>query len=76
MTKHSFEPTALGALASVAHDKYTSNKMLKQPLYRKVHSRARGVHHNFGGEYRHGREPTQRNYARWGVYVLQRAIRR
>jgi hypothetical protein len=55
MTKHSFESTALGALASVAHHKYTPNKMLKQPLYRKVNTRARGVHHNFGGEYRHDR---------------------
>ncbi len=28
------------------------NKGRKAPLYRKVNTRARGVHHNFGGEYR------------------------
>ena len=27
----------------------------KKPLYRKVNTRARGVHHNFGGDYRHSR---------------------
>ena len=29
--------------------------MLKNPLYRKVNTLARGVHHNFGGESRHER---------------------
>ena len=29
--------------------------MLKAPLFRKVNTRARGVHHNFGGDYRHDR---------------------
>jgi hypothetical protein len=29
--------------------------MQKKPLYRKVNTRARGVHHNFGGQYRHQR---------------------
>ena len=27
----------------------------QEPLYRKVNTRAHGVHHNFGGEYRWGR---------------------
>ena len=27
----------------------------KEPLYRKVNTRARGVHHHFGGDYRHQR---------------------
>jgi hypothetical protein len=27
----------------------------KEPLFRKVNTRARGVHHNFGGDYRHDR---------------------
>ncbi len=27
----------------------------KKPLYRKVNTRARGVHHNFGGDYKHSR---------------------
>ncbi|MEJ1353724.1 MAG: hypothetical protein RPU52_14495 [Candidatus Sedimenticola sp. (ex Thyasira tokunagai)] len=27
----------------------------KNPLYRKVNTRARGVHHNFGGDYRNSR---------------------
>ncbi len=27
----------------------------KKPLYRKVNTRARGVHHNFGGDYRNSR---------------------
>ena len=31
------------------------NRSGKEPLYRKVNTRARGVHHNFGGEYRHVR---------------------
>lgn len=30
--------------------------MNKKPLYRKVNTLARGVHHNFGGEYRHDRK--------------------
>lgn len=29
--------------------------MHKSPLYRKVNTRARGVHHHFGGDYRHER---------------------
>lgn len=29
--------------------------MLKPPLFRKVNTRARGVHHHFGGDYRHQR---------------------
>ena len=28
----------------------------KKPLYRKVNTRARGVHHNFGGDYRNTRK--------------------
>ena len=27
----------------------------KKPLYRKVNTRARGVHHRFGGDYKHSR---------------------
>jgi hypothetical protein len=27
----------------------------KSPLYRKVNTRARGVHHEFGGDFRHDR---------------------
>lgn len=30
--------------------------MRKSPLYRKVNTRARGVHHNFGGDYRNDRK--------------------
>ena len=29
--------------------------MTKEPLYRRVNTKARGVHHNSGGEYRHQR---------------------
>ena len=29
--------------------------MIKEPLYRRVNTKARGVHHNFGGDYRHQR---------------------
>ncbi len=29
--------------------------MLKEPLFRKVNTKAHGVHHGFGGEYRHER---------------------
>ena len=29
--------------------------MTKEPLFRRVNTKARGVHHNFGGDYRHQR---------------------
>lgn len=31
------------------------NSAIKKPLYRKVNTRARGVYHNFGGDFRHVR---------------------
>ena len=33
--------------------------MQKSPLFRKVNTTARGVHHNFGGEFRHDRKGTR-----------------
>ncbi|MEL6345929.1 MAG: hypothetical protein AAFV53_22650 [Myxococcota bacterium] len=33
--------------------------MRKKPLYRKVNTRARGVHHDTGGDYRHSRNARQ-----------------
>lgn len=44
---------------------YGLNKT-KDPLYRKVNTRARGVHHHFGGDYRHERntKKAQRSDAR------------
>jgi len=36
-----------------------SNSKQLKPLFRKVNTRARGVHHNVGGEYRYGRNSAQ-----------------
>ncbi|MEZ4371484.1 MAG: hypothetical protein R3B07_11695 [Polyangiaceae bacterium] len=38
----------------------------KQPLYRKVNTRARGVHHGFGGDFREQRAKTKSSDARRG----------
>ena len=36
-------------------------KRTKEPLYRKVNTRAHGVHHNFGGDYRHERNSKKKS---------------
>ena len=33
----------------------------KEPLYRKVNTRARGVHHDFGGDYKNDRNTKAEN---------------
>jgi hypothetical protein len=37
------------------HKKRSAGRSEKKPLYRKVNTRARGVHHDVGGEFRHDR---------------------
>jgi len=41
-------------------------KHQKQPLYRKVNTRARGVHHRFGGDYAHDRSGEKDDDAKRG----------
>lgn len=39
----------------------------KKPLYRKVNTRARGVHHNSGGDFRHDRRKDNASNMKQGV---------
>ena len=44
-----------------------------KPLYRKVNTKARGVHHHTGGDYRHSRHRKERHYVKM-VRGVQRGL--